>query len=502
MKIKKVLVFVCLFVFSANLLAGCRTKTPPAALKSYNGVELTYYKAFDGSDVYQPLINEYLIKHPGLKINYRKFSDFEEYQKTVINEMADGKGPDIFSMQNSWFTSNKGKITPMPANQGTSEDFTTVFVDTAFKDLVLTDDDGKEQVYGLPMTVDTLALYYNKDHFQDRLPNPGKPAKTWEGIKAQIPALNKLNPDNPEEFEVAAIAMGISTNIDRAVDILYLLFMQYGVIFYNDEISKSTFAGMQGKMDNYPAIKAMEFFASFADPQEKHYSWNENVIDPDESGKEVAAFALGKVSMIIGYSYTYDQIINEIGVLKSKGLKTIDKTAVKVASIPQMYDPDASKEKRITYANYFAETVSRNCKNPDVAWDFLVFLTSKDSLKYYFSKAHKVTSRRDMIEDQKKDPIYGIFASQIGYAESFPIIDYYRYRDLFSESITKANNDGANKSELTYVQDLINEMLPKEGFLKTKKTEEETKQLEADKAKKDLKKNNGTNTTDTDTTNN
>jgi len=501
MKIKKVLVFAFLFVFSINLFVGCRTKTPPATLKSYNGVELTYYKVFDGNDVFDPLINEYLIKHPGLKINYRKFSDFEEYQKTVINEMADGKGPDIFSMQNSWFTSNKGKITPMPADQGTPEDFSTVFVDTASKDLVLTDDEGKEQVYGLPMTVDTLALYYNKDHFQDRLPNPGKPAKTWEGIKTQIPALNKLNPDNPEEFEVAAMAMGLSTNIDRAVDILYLLFMQYGVIFYNNDISKSTFAGMQGKMDNYPAIAAMKFFSSFSDPQEKNYSWNENVISPDEAGKEVTAFALGKVSMIIGYSYTYDQIINEIGVLKSKGLKTIDKTAVKVAPIPQMYDPDASKEKRITYSNYFAETVSRNCKNPDVAWDFLVFLTSKDSLKYYFSKAHKVTSRRDMIEDQKKDPVYGQFASQIGYAESFPIVDYYKYKDLFSESITKAHNDDANKSELTQVQDLINEMLPKDGYLKPKKTLDAEEQAKEDKAKQDLKKNNGT-TTNTDTTNN
>jgi len=486
MKFKKTLTVFLLLVIVFSFF-GCRTKTPPAKLKSYDGVELTYYKVFDGSDVFQPLMNEYLIKHPGLKINYRKFSDFEEYQKTVINEMADGKGPDIFSMQNSWFTSNKGKITPLPEDQGTPDDFGTVFVDTAYKDLVLVDDEGREQVYGLPMTVDTLALYYNKDHFQDRLPNPGKPAKTWEGIKSQITALNKMNSDNPNDFEVSAIAMGLSSNIDRAVDILYLLFMQYGVIFYNDEISKSTFAGMQGKMDNYPAIAAMDFFVSFANPEEKHYSWNEYVVDPEvDPGKEVTAFAQGKVSMIIGYSYTYDQIVNEIGVLKGKGLKTIDKTAIKVAPIPQMYDPDASKEKRITYASYFAETVSRNCKNPDVAWDFIVFLTSKDSLKYYFSKTHKVTSRRDMIDDQKKDPIYGTFASQIGYAESFPIIDYYKYKDLFSESITKAYNDGANKSELTQVQDLINEMLPKEGYLKPKKTEDEAKQDKDENAKKDL----------------
>ena len=130
-----------------------------------------------------------------------------------------------------------------------------------------------------------------------------------------------------------------------------------------------------------------------------------------------------------------------------------------------MIDPDVSTDKRVTYSTYFAETVSRNSKYPRVAWDFLLELTKKKNLEYYFDKTHKPTSRRDMIEDQKKDPVYGVFASQIGYTESFPIVDYFTYRNLFERVISQSNTYGSKQSGMLDAQNMITEMLPQEGFI-------------------------------------
>lgn len=447
---------------------GCRTKDN-SPKQIYTGVQLTYYKPFDDSEVMEPLIAEYQATHPGLQITYRKFADFDEYQKVVLSEMAEGKGPDIFSMPNWWYASNIGKISVLPQEMGTKDDFAGLFVDVANRDLVRVDKDGLEQIYALPMTVDTLALYYNKDQYEDRIPDRGKPAKTWEGIKEDIVLLNKPGVEK-DTFDVAGIAMGRWDNISRAVDILYLLFLQYGVSFYNEQISEATFAARHEGLLSYPGLEALNLFISFADSSQKHYSWAETTADPGSADKEVDAFARGNVSMIVGYAYTYNDIANRIDVLKAKGERTMSKDAIRIAPIPQVYDPDTSQEKRVTYASYFAETVSRNCKRPDVAWDFLVFLTSKKSLEKYFDKTHKPTSRRDMIEDQSKDPIYGVFSKQIGYAESFPIVDYYKYKQIFTETLRKSyEQGGGTKSNLVDAQDLVDEMLPKDGYVNTKK---------------------------------
>lgn len=469
---KKFTVSFLILVFTTSfVLSGCKKKAPEKP-ESYDGIELTYYKVFDDKDVITPVIEQFEADHPGLTINYRQFDDFKEYQNVILNEMAEGEGPDIFSMQNTWFMSNYKKIYPMPEQLGTPALFQQIFVDTAYKDLVRPDSSGLEQIYGLPMTVDTLALYYNKAHFEDRVPDRGRPSTTWEGIKEDIDLLKKED-NSFERFEVAGIALGRADNIDRAVDILYLLFLQYGVKFYDENISEVTFAGKSSDTVAYPALEALDLFTSFADEDQKHYTWNEFIVDDDSVDKEVEAFAKGKVSMIVGYSYTYDQLVNQIGIWRDKGIDVMDKDDIGIAPIPQIYDPDVSTDKRVTYASYFAETVSRNTEYPDLAWDFLVTLTMKENLEGYFEETHKPTSRRDMIKDQKKHPIYGVFADQIGYAESFPILDYYLYREMFTEAINKANEKNAQNADLLQVQNRIEQMLPKGGLVPPKKNPEE-----------------------------
>lgn len=456
-----------LFLVSVFLFTACRTKEAPDPVESFEGIELTYYKMFDDSDVFEPLIAQYEADHPGLNINYRQFTDFEEYQRVILNEMAEGEGPDIFSMQNTWFESNYKKLTPMPEQFGTPADFSSTFVDVAYDDLVKVAADGKERVYGLPLTVDTLGLYYNKDHFADRLPSQGGPSSTWEGIKEDVIALNKED-NSIGRLEVSGIAMGRADNIARGVDILYLLMLQNGVNFYNSNISEATFAGQQGGFGSYPTEDAIDLFVSFADEDQRHYSWNSFIADDVSGQKELDAFVRGDVSMIISFAYEYENIINRINLLKAQGVRTIDPDAIGVTEVPQLFDPAVSSEKRVTYANYFAETVSRNTEYPGVAWDFLLFISNNENADYYFSKVKKPTARRDLIDDQKRDPVYGVFAEQVGFAESFPIVDFHAYKRLFEDLITSVN-DTKQVRNLAEVQDKITAMLPPEGLRFEKK---------------------------------
>jgi len=469
-----------IMLFMIAFAAGCfrqKTFTPG---KSREQVELTYYKLYDDSDVIEPLIQEYRAENTNVKINYRQFTDPEEYYDLILNELAEGEGPDMFSVPNTWLLKNYKKVSPAPAAGIPPSAFEDTYVSVTYDDVVRQNPEtGETQVYALPMTVDTLALYYNKDHFDDAIPERGKPAATWEGIKDDVFKLTKKD-QSFERFEVAGIAMGFADNITRAADILYLLILQSGGDFYDQSFQKAIFATQQGVSDDATPIRpgrdALELYTSFANPSNKNYSWNAYLSSANTDEKEIGTFARGKVSMIIGYSYMYQQILDEINELTEKGISTISPDSIRIATIPQMKDPTQTTEKRDAYANYFVETVARTSEHPEWAWDFLLFATSKESLAHYNEKTRKPTSRRDMIEDQKNDPIYGVFAEQIGFAESLQIWDEEVYEDSMLKAITAVLATKSPQDAIKIAQDEINAILPIGGIYPIVNVPEETEE--------------------------
>lgn len=451
-----------------GILSGCFKKEEKKTEKPEK-IELVYYKLFDDEDIMVPLIQQYQAMHPNVSIRYRKFVNQKEYEDLIINELAEGEGPDMFSVPNYWFLRNAKKISPLPNDLMTLKQFEETFVAVAKNDLILRDaNDGKSRIFGIPLTIETLALYYNKASYEDKIPSRGAPGTTWEQLKDDVSKLTKPSNDF-EKFELAGIAMGRSDNIARAVDVLYLLMLQYKTKFYNQNISRADFSKQTsitatGTSLN-PATEALKLYTSFGLPSNKHYSWNKYIVTNQMPSKEVEAFAKGKVAMIFGYSYLYEDIRNIIEDLKQKGIKTIDPKNIKIAPVPQINDPKISTDKRDAYANYHAETVSRTSAHPKEAWEFLLFLSSKKNLQYYNEKTHHPSSRRDLIEEQKADPVYGVFSEQTGYSESFPIYDYQSYNEIFSKAIDDVIATIPPKDAIRIAEDNINELLPDAGLI-------------------------------------
>lgn len=466
---KRILSLVLIMAVSAGMLSGCFRKEEGEKTVVPDQIQLVYYRMFDDEDVIRPLIQQYQTAHPNVQITYRKFTDLEEYENLIVNELAEGEGPDMFSAPNYWILPNKKKLSPAPADLVPPDAFRSTFVSVAANDMVFTDSaDGIEKVYGIPMMVDTLALYYNKAAYEDKIPSRGKPPATWAELQEDVFLLTKKD-QSFERFEQAGIAMGRSDNIARATDILLMMMIQFGTDFYNDNMSKAEFSRQKvvnaSGVSVTPAAEALELYASFALPANKNYSWNQYISDVNSDSKELEAFAKGKVVMMFGYSYHYEQIAAKIKELEGKGVKTVSQADVGVATVPQVEDPAVSTEKRDAYANYFAETVSRTSKYPREAWDFLLFMSSKENMDYYNEKTHRPTSRRDMIDEQKQDPVYGVFAEQIGFAESIPVYDYGKYSAALSKAIDSVLATVSLTDAVRIAEDEISAILPEEGML-------------------------------------
>ena len=441
-KIKKITVIILIFCFSLSFF-GCRKKydpndTPEKTTPTPNLTkEIVFWNLYDNSDIFKGQIQAFESSHPGVHIKYKKFVNIEEYWDTILNELAEGEGPDIFAINNNWILKHHKKFYPMP--DGTldipmnAEIFKQTFFNVAATDLIM-----DNHVMGIPLFIDTLALYYNKNLFIDNIANSDEPADTWEEIKEQVYTLTK--PDkSPERFGLSGIAMGRSDNIIRVNDILYLLMVQHETQFYNDEKTKAMFAAQQGMVEGvgkayFPGYEALRLYTSFGIPSYKNYSWNELMTGMAPTEKEINPFARGKVAMIFGYSFLYDQITDAISGLVKTGNKHISKNDIGIAPIPQLYEYKETG-KQDAYTNYFPLVVSRNTEYPEEAWNFLLYLSSKNSLETYHEKTNKPTSRKDMIDEQSLEPLWGVFARQASYAKSYSLYDLEKFNEYFSKAI-------------------------------------------------------------------
>lgn len=460
--LKKLFVFT--FILSLIVSSvGCRTKEAPVGADKTERT-ITIYGLEDAKSVFDPLLQQYTVKHPNTTINYVKFGNFDDYEKWILNAMAEGGGPDIFMMPNDWFVRNRKKLVAMPETQGTVADVRNTFVNVVAKDLIITDDSGIERVYGLPLYVDTLAIYYNKDQLEDKIPTRGRPSTLWDGIKSDVFMLSKTDQADLSRFDVAGIGMGLSSNVTYAPDILSSLMLQYGTNFYNATMSQSILLAADQK-GNSPAVSALDLYMSFADSSQKHYSFNKYV---GEGFKypDIDAFVSGKISMIFGYATTYNLILAERNSLKSQGADVIDVASIKTAPFPQIVNPaDSTTEQRKVYAGYYALGVSRNSVNKEAAWDVITTLTSPESEKLYFQSTNKPTSRRDLITAEGLDPIFGTFVNQVGFADSFPVVDYLKFKEFFRGAITQVESGGQSLAAIRNLQSSIQAMLPAEGFV-------------------------------------
>ncbi|MFH1012691.1 MAG: extracellular solute-binding protein [Candidatus Peregrinibacteria bacterium] len=393
--------------------------------------ELDFYFVYDNTDAFREQIQAFQSRNPGVVVRTKKFVDLKEYEDLVINEIAEGEGPDVFMLHNSWITKHQKKLMPMPLGLSvnmTPELFRQTFFQAASEDLII-----DEKIYGMPMSLDNLAIFYNKPVFKDLLATTDHPAQLWEDIKEQAFQLTKRD-NSPERFALAGIALGRADNIGSAVDILCALMLQYGTAFYDDKEERAIFAGSQTGDVSKPGVMALELFTSFALPSYKHYSWNETITGRAPEEMDVGAFVRGKVAMIIGYPYLYEVIQSSIQTQQKLGQKHIDLKDVGVAPFPQLVSPTETA-RRDTLASYFPLVVSRTSDMPDEAWSFVQFMTTADALQTYYKKTKRPTSRKDMVTEQQTDAMFGAFAFQAPFAKTLRVYDTAAYQKALGDAI-------------------------------------------------------------------
>lgn len=443
---KKILLGVAIIILVSFIAIKCARPRTPAS----GPAALTLYGLAD-SDVFDPIITRYKASHPGVAIKYKKFNDPIEFENLLVNEIAEGQGPDIFYLHNTWLPRHIKKLAPLQSDAFTQQKFSETYVNVTANDFIQPDpSDGNRKIYALPLYVDTLALYYNKSVYEKKLPEKGKPANNWDALKEDAFKLRKQAQDGA--LEEGAIALGRADNIRLAADIIYNLFLQSGVDFYDKDFKNAQFAG--------PGQKSFDYFLSFADQKNKNYSWSAEIALPAQPLKEAEAFLAGRVSAILAYSNLYPALETNLRNVKSRNPSVINLSDVAVMPAPQIAANEADYK---VWADYYGLAVSRNSKNAQAAWDFVQFAASQSESRFFHQKTKLPTARRDLIEEQKKEPVTDVFVSQVGYGGSFRLFSDVKFREFINEAIQNALSGQTSSQALGAAQMKINDLLKLEA---------------------------------------
>jgi len=379
-------------------------------------IQLTVWGVFDNKKAFDALVKNYKKENSSVTITYVQktydLNETENYEKDLINALAEGKGPDIFMVQNNWLPKHQSKIKPLDPRLQTAIGFPYVNYLDKFPGVVVDDFTRDTTIYAAPLYLDSLAMFYNRDFF-DRKGIALVPS-TWTEFERTVPQLREIDPSTNEIKRAAAAIGGSNASINRSTDLLTAVMMQNGAEFTDKKVTHATFA--QGLGDGNPGIKGLKFYAQFANSLSPFFTWSERF------PYSIDSFSSGDTAIMFNYAHV-------MPLVKSKN-PFLD---FRVAPLPQ----PAGITQPVNYANYWGFSVSKQSKNAQWAWDFIISITANEASEgAYLELTGKPPALRALIDKKFNDPTLGVFARQALTAKSWRQKDDFEIERILSEMIS------------------------------------------------------------------
>lgn len=368
--------------------------------KAQSPITLIYWGLWEEDNLIKPVIAAYQSQHPNITINYQRQSSVN-YRTRVQTQIREGVGPDIFMMHNSWLPMFQGDLAVAPVEVFSLADYKNMFYPVTVDSFVK-----GSSIYGAPMEIDGLSLYYNEEMLNGV---GGKPPKNWQEF---IDLATKMTVRDATGIKSAGAALGTASNVDHFSDILGLL------LFQQPNVTMANLTSLQ-------VAEVFRFYTGFVtDPKRK--TWDVNL------PKSTDMFAQGRLGFYFAPSWRAHEIR-----IANPNLK------FKVAPVPQL------SGKNVAWATFWGQAVAGKSKNVLEAWKFVKFLTSAEAERIAYQQASQVRlfgepySQITLTNELSQDPIVGAFVNQ-GPNYKFWYLASNTFDNGINDEIIKYFEDGVN----------------------------------------------------------
>jgi len=351
-------------------------------------ITLKVWSPFEEADVYKTISQSFLEKNPNVKLEFKYIdaADAKEYEATVVDAIASGEGPDVWLIRTDWLPKHEPKLASSnnyvkwSTNRKVSEQEGLAALQG---EAVAEQNVRQGQVYGVPLSVDSLALYVNKkvinqvrrelDDAQDKRSSAfDQYPTTWPELEAWSRLVTKTDKGNPIR---SGLALGVATNTYAATDVFAAILQQQGGALFTDTEDQVSLhlAATKAGQTNFPGQSALALYSSFGQRGNQNFTW------PATVGNPVEALISGRTAMVIGYSTLSHDLLKQ------------DKNAgeyITIRPFPQ-FDPLKIERDRSDFAAYWTHVVPKNRPNVQLSWQYLRTLTVTAKSQTYAAKTGK-----------------------------------------------------------------------------------------------------------------
>ena len=341
----------------------------------------------------------------------------ETIETEFTEALAQGVGPDIIIITQDKLWKNRPKLAAIPYSSVSERDFKTTFIEEG--ELFL-DQNG---VYALPLSIDPLVLYYNRDLLSAA--GQARPIAFWDEIYAAATNLSKR--DAAGNLISSVMALGEARNISNAKDILSLLFIQAGTPitgFIGPELRSQISANFGLSIS--PGESALDFYTQFSNPTKTFYSWNRSLMNAQTH------FTSGDSAYYLGFA-------SELRVLKNKN-PTLN---FGVSLAPQ----SRVSGKTVTLGRLRGVAISRGARNPSAALAVALKLVSKEVARSLSEILALPPARRDLLSDKPTDAASSVFYDAALQSKGWLDPDTVATEAIFRDAIESVTSGRARTAE-------------------------------------------------------
>ncbi len=401
-------------------------------------VTLDYWGLWEPDGVIQGAIAAFEKEHPQIKVRYH-FSDPEDYQARLENSLAHNQGPDIFRLHLTWLPVFLPSLAPLPTPEAEKLGLEKNYFAVIKRSLKI-----NGRYWAIPLMVDNLALYYNRQLLGAA---NLKPPRTWWGFEEAAKKLTSR--DANKRIHIAGAALGTTANVDHWSDIVGLMLYQNGVDLNHPEKTKKNLA------------EALEFYTLFS---RRDHLWN------DTLPNSTVAFAGGKLAFYFAPSWRVFNL-EEMNPKLRFAIAPVPKLPKNVAGVDMATAEAKGELNQINWATFWVEGVNKHSRHQREAWLFLEYLASKKGLERLYQAASQIRAfgeiypRRDLAQGLTANPLLRPFVNQADNSYSWYLASFTHGSDpneamikYFADAINALNQGNDSQTVITTLIAGINQV--------------------------------------------
>lgn len=351
-------------------------------------------------DKINELIDEFEEENPDIEVLHEDYPH-DQFQNKVFAAMKAGEGPDVINIYDGWQAefADRGYIQPIPDDLMTDDEIDDFYVDMVKPNKI------DNKYYMLPTAVRTLALFYNKDMFEEAGLDPDDPPETWDELIDDAKEMTEMDSDGKYKKE----GFGWNVGGQGLHNFQQVLLRQFGVEPYSDDAKEVQWNDDQAGYD------AFKYWVGMS---------KEDKIGDQNFGNEYReAFISGLAGMIVDGSFAIGDI--KEGTDFDWGVTTL----------PVMEEGGEESN----FASYWANAIADGVEGEELeaSEKFIEFLMDKNVQEEWMDDVGEIPAAQDLVDDEElqDDETYGPFIESLDHAHATFFVNAEKEREIIMDGV-------------------------------------------------------------------